>query len=121
MRFTVTPTAPAVKPGVYDAILTQVEERTSENGPYLLWHFELANGGGTLKRPTSTKFGPQSNARQIVEALLGEPLAVGQVIEVEDLLGRPCRLVVGTATLADGRKVSRIERVLPADNGDAPF
>ena len=121
MRFTIAPAAPAVRPGIYNAVLIKIEERANGNGPFLLWHFELPDGAGTLKKPTSLKLGPQSNARRVIEALLGEPLAVGQTVEAEDLIGRPCRLVVGTATLADGRMVSRIERVLPADNGDAPF
>jgi hypothetical protein len=116
MRFTIAPATPAVRPGIYNAVLTQIEERSGENGPYLLWHFELANGGGVLRRPTSTRFGPQSNARKIIEALTGEELLAGQTVEAEDLIGRPCRLVVGTATLPDGRRVARIEQVVPADH-----
>lgn len=122
VRLIVPPSHQPLKPGVYEAVLTGVEERTGQNGDYLQWSFEIAGTHGqVVKRPTSTSFGPQSNARKFVEAVLGRPLEVGEVIEADDLVGHACQVVIETATLPDGKQVNRVTAVLPAGDGAVPF
>lgn len=119
--FVVPPSHSLLKPGVYKAILTGVEEKTGPNGAYLAWLFEVAGANGqVLKRPTSTNFGSQANARKFAEALLGRSLEVGESVESDDLVGRECQVIIEHATLPDGRTVARIASVLPLAGG-VPF
>ena len=78
--------APYVEEGWYKATLNQLEERTAKEAGnvYVTWHFGLDGGGGPLLDGrgfdldfwvfTSQSIGPKSNARPIVEALLGRSL-----------------------------------------------
>ncbi len=103
--------------GVYPARLADVERRERDGRGYLLWLFVVAGRTGERKvfRPSSTSFGRGATARAIVEALLGREVADGEEVDVADLLDLPCRLVLATTSLADGRLVNRVQSVLPVD------
>jgi hypothetical protein len=103
--------------GVYPARLVDVEQREKDGRPYLLWTFaiEMKDGERRVFRPTSTSFGRGAVARDIAEALLGRPLADGETVDADELLERPCRVVVQAAVDGQGRPVNRVAAVLPAD------
>jgi hypothetical protein len=107
--------------GVYAGRLVDVEERLKDDRPYLLWSFAIVTRDGERRvfRPSSTSFGRGAVARDIVEALLGRPMADGETVDADELLERPCRLVVQVAVDGQGRPVNRITAVLPAD--EPPF
>lgn len=104
--------------GLYSAILRDVEERTTDDGRmYYLWRFEIETRTGKtiVSKPTSTSSGPRSTARSIVEALLNRELEPGEEVELEDLLDKPCAIVVERAFRADGTEVARVSSVFPED------
>jgi hypothetical protein len=122
LRFTATASERKPLPaGMYPARLADVEQREKDGRPFLLWVFavQTKDGERKLSRPTSTTFGRGSVARDIVEALLGRPMADGETVDADELLDRPCRVVVQVAVDGQGRPVNRITAVLPAD--EPPF
>ncbi len=115
-----------VKPGVYDAIITAIEERERDGGRYLVWQFEVKYAGNKttkVRRPTSMSFGPKSLARAFAEAALGRKIRDGESIDTEDLVGLPVRFVIARATRPDGTETNRVETLLPAerDADETPF
>jgi hypothetical protein len=85
--------------GSYEAVFTRYEEDEMEFGPVYKLHFEITNDeeheGKELSRLVSQKFNPKSNLFQTVQGLLGRPIRPGEVIDLDDLVGRPCVLNVG--------------------------
>ena len=108
--------------GSYEAVFTRYEEDEMEFGPVYKVYFEITNDeeyeGKELSRLVSQKFNPKSNLFQTVLALLGRPIRPGEVIDLDDLVGRPCVLNIGhnvkergTFEQIDGRRVRRRSRV----------
>lgn len=101
MEFSVTPT---YKPGVYRAKLVNVEMgrrnnfETGAEEDCREWTFELVEPGfegGQLKGRTSMAFGPNSNTRKWVEALLGgRKMQTGDKTTAEALKGSEVDLSV---------------------------
>jgi len=114
-----------LKPGVYDAIITEVAEKERDGRKYLLWVFEVRYSGNRttrVRRATSMSFGPKSAARSIVEAALGRKVRDGEQIDTDDLLGCRVRLVITRGTRPDGSGTNTVEAVLPVDDeDDLPF
>jgi hypothetical protein len=85
--------------GSYEAIFTRYEEDEMEHGPVYKLFFKITNDeeyeGKELSRLVSQKFNPKSNLFQTVLALLGRPIRPGEVIDLDDLVGRPCVLNIG--------------------------
>jgi hypothetical protein len=115
MQFKVPDTRSNVRPGTYRAILTGVELRENERGHFLVWSFELRlkTGTATATGTTSTKFGAGAKARAWVEALLNRPLAPGEELDSDELVGLPCYVVVRERTTADGTTLPAVEQVSP--------
>jgi hypothetical protein len=127
LRFTATNSQAPLPAGVYAATLEAIEERQGQNGPFLLWRFVVEAEGRTLGigAPTSMKFSPTAKARQFTEVLLGRSLAPGEEIDLDTLLGRPCRVVLSVGELDEHSTVNRIETLLPAaqaaHDAEVPF
>jgi hypothetical protein len=121
LRLTATNSQAPLPAGVYTATLGAIEERQGQNGAFLLWRFLVEAEGRTLGigAPTSMKFSPTAKARQFTEVLLGRSLAPGEEIDLDALLGRPCRAVLTVGELDDHSTVNRVETLLPAAQ-DAP-
>jgi hypothetical protein len=114
-----------LKPGVYDAIITEVAEKERDGRKYLLWVFEVRYSGNRttrVRRATSMSFGPKSAARSIVEAALGRKVRDGEQIDTDDLVGCRVQVVITRGTRPDGSETNTVESVLPAkDEDDLPF
>jgi hypothetical protein len=113
-----------LKPGVYDAIITEVAEKERDGRKYLLWTFEAKYGSKTtrVRRATSMSFGPKAMARAITEAALRRRLKDGESIDTDDLVGCRVQVVISRATRSDGEETNRVESVLPVDDeDDLPF
>jgi hypothetical protein len=64
--------------------------------PTLDWLFVDLDSGDTTRLFTTDSMGlshtgPPSNARAITEALLGRPLATGEIVDTDNLIGREGR------------------------------
>jgi len=85
--------------GSYEAVFTHYEEDEMEHGPVYKLYFEITNDeeyqGKELSRLVSQKFNPKSNLFQTVQGLLGRPIRPGEVIDLDELIGRPCVLNIG--------------------------
>jgi hypothetical protein len=85
--------------GSYEAVFKRYEEDEMEFGPVYKLFFKITNDeeyeGKELSRLVSQKFNPQSNLFQTVQGLLGRPIRPGEVIDLDDLVGRPCVLNIG--------------------------
>jgi hypothetical protein len=115
MRFVVPDTRSTLRPGTYRAVLTGVELRENERGRFLRWLFEVRTrtGSALVTGTTSTKFGAGAKARAWVEALLNRPLAPGEELDSDELVGLPCYVVVRERTTADGTMLPTVEQVSP--------
>ncbi len=122
---------PIIPAGVYDATLKSVEEREStqpsqyDNGStsYLFWTFAIVGKKKTVEvsGSSSPRFGPKAKANRWVSALLGRKLATGEVIDLEALIGKPCKLTVTLETDDQNFERNRIGDVLPMGTGEEPF
>ena len=113
-----------LKPGVYEAVITGIEERERDGQPYLLWSFEVRyapQGTTVVRRPTGLKLGPRSLTRAFVEAALGRPVRDGEKVDTDTLVGAKVRVVVNRITRPDGSEANRIESVLPVEEDELPF
>lgn len=111
-----------LKPGVYDAVITAIEERDRDGSKYLVWQFEVQHAPGKttrVRRPTSMSFGPKSLARAFAEAALGRKIQDGESIDTDDLVGHPVQVVITRGTRSDGEPTNKIESVLPAPAEEA--
>ena len=101
--------ASPVEPGLWIGFLVGVEQSEGLFGNGWKWVFNLADeqgeqllveegeSAGTLYEFyvfTSDKFSRKSNMRKLVSALLGREIKNGESLEVEDLVGNRCLLVV---------------------------
>jgi hypothetical protein len=118
MPFT-APNYKLVDPGVYDAVIDTIEEKTAPDGRvYVLWSFRVVDDFGDtviVKRPTSLNFGPKSIARRYAEAALRRPIRPGETIEYRDLIGQQLRIIITrTADVAGNERNSVSDEVMPA-------
>jgi hypothetical protein len=127
-KFRATSYHARLKPGLYEGKLTAIEERSSDNGPYLRWTFAIDHHGDEVEVSalSSTKFSPTAKARKYAEALLGRTIKEGEELTPTELYGCTCQLVVAIDTLSDGGSINRVEQVLPVKPGqdgedDVPF
>ena len=110
-----------LKPGVYDAIITEVAVKERDGRTFLVWAFEVKYAGSKttrVRRPTSLAFGPKSMARAIAEAALGRKIRDGEQVDTDDLVGLPVQVVITRGTRSDGEETNRVESVLPAKDED---
>jgi hypothetical protein len=95
MPFTVQSYIPSVKPGAYQAVCTDVEEKAARSDPsniFRVWHFQLTDGSQRMIDGTSSlATSPKSKGGKWVAALIGHAPAVGEEVAPE---GRPCTIIV---------------------------
>jgi hypothetical protein len=94
-------TQKAVPDGAYPASVLSIEQQAPSDhspteNPYLRWTFKLSVDGemSQLVKNTSLNFGPRSNARRLVESLLGRAMKPGETINMADYLPMDCQVVV---------------------------
>lgn len=78
----------------------------TEDGPFM---------GTKIRSWTTTNFVAHPNCKAYVwsKAVLRRDFSAGQVFDTDDLIGKPCKLVIGHS---DDGKWHRIQNVLPARN-----
>jgi hypothetical protein len=114
-KFKATSYHARLQPGLYQAMLIAIEERSSDNGAYLRWTFTIDHEADEVEVSalSSTKFSPTAKARKYAEALLARPIKEGEELAPAELYGCKCQVVVTIDTLTDGGTVNRVEQVLP--------
>jgi hypothetical protein len=90
--------------GKYHAILDD------EGHPFELWHF-------TNKSKNGAPMGPRNRTRQLIEAILGRPMAEGESVSDDEILGKPFFGLVGPKVGQDGKSRQRILSVSPYTGG----
>jgi hypothetical protein len=74
----------------------------------------------TISNFYSLSFGSKSNLRKDVEAMNGSAFADGSEYDVEEMLGKACRLQVVHEKKADGSPRDAIGSFMPLDDDDTP-
>lgn len=96
--FTATKSSgPEIADGLYPAKFKGVEDYQSAlYGDGYRWLFDVTveDTVETLDRLTSTSMGPKSTNRKIIAAIVGRQLEVGESVEINDYIGKPCRVMV---------------------------
>ncbi len=103
--------------GCYPALLENIEEREGSTGRYCRWVFAAQSPQGDpipVAGLTSLRSGPKAKGRQWVEAILGSKMKAGEEIDLDELVGKPCRVQVTVVDLEDGGRFNRVEKVLPS-------
>jgi hypothetical protein len=81
--------------GLYAAKVNSIEEIDGQFGPQ--WRLEFALDDHPDDKPwawATAKLGTRSKLYKWATALLGRPLAVGERLTKEQLVGRPCTLII---------------------------
>lgn len=113
--------SPAIPEAVYKAALVFVDEGTGQYGDYLKLTFEIVDGEhkGTVKtlmcskKLTKSKSGKSSKLFDVVKALTKSDPGSGASIDLEDLIGKPCQIVIKNGKEKDGVMYQNITTVLP--------
>jgi hypothetical protein len=117
-----------IRSGLYPAEMMGLEFVEGVTGPFLQWLFRLTVDGEelVLPLPTSTKVGPGTTARRLIETLLGRRVTEGETVAIGALQGTSCQILV-TAVHRDGSgPANKIAGVIPAsvlerNETDVPF
>jgi hypothetical protein len=122
------PTTTVISAGLYPAALANVQVAEGVTGPYLVWRFEINTEGAeiVLPLPTSTKVGPGTAARRLIETLLGRRVTEDETIAVGMLQGAPCQILVTVVHRDGSGPANKIASVIPASGSevsesDVPF
>jgi hypothetical protein len=114
MPFTVTAYIPSIKPGAYQATLTDTEEKASRKDPtntFRVWHFQLNDGSlRTVDGSSSLATSPKSKGGKWLAAILGKTPDVGETVAPE---GKSCTISV----ILDDNGYERVQDVMPAISG----
>jgi len=111
----------AIKPGSYRARIRALEQRAStfrENERVVVVEFELLNGeaGRVLRKTYGLRLGPRAKLTALVTRLIG-PLRDGQVVDLRELVGKECEIVVTVETSQDGKQFAKIVDVFALERG----
>jgi len=104
-----------VDPGVYPAVVKEVEKVEGEFGLQLRFTFAL-DGDPDSEAPAwcSYKLGTQTKLWKWFTALKGRAPAIGEKLAPSELVGLRCQVVVGLKQARDGSEVKGVTDLLPA-------
>lgn len=110
--------------GLYEAKVKEISEDEGEFGEYLKFVFEITEGEekGTTrnaiasKKLSRTKSGKASKLVGYVEALTKTKLQKGEVLDLEKMVGKYCRIFVKDDKEMDGVMMQRITEVMPTED-----
>lgn len=94
--------------GTYAATVASVTPATGQFGEQLQWEFKLEDGS-SQRAWCSTSLTPKSKLFAWTKALLGE---VPDLLDTDDLIGKPCRLSLLAKTKEDGSEFNKVDAVL---------
>jgi hypothetical protein len=112
--------SPAIPEAVYRAALVFVDEGTGQYGEYLKLTFEIVDGEhkGVVKtlvcskKLTKSKSGKSSKLFDVVKALTKSDPGSGASIDLEDLIGKACQIVIKNGKQIDGVQYQDVSAVL---------
>ena len=107
--------------GLYKALVKELEEKTGQNGVYLKISFEITDGefkGVTKNTLASLKLsrskdGKNSKLFDIVKAVLRTEPTTGSALDLMQLIGKPCQILVVNGKITNGIQYQEISKVLP--------
>jgi hypothetical protein len=111
---------PVLEPDIYSAILTGFGEHEGQYGPRLVWQFEVEDGSEAVEAAGFTSYSmadgkKQSNLIKWTKALIGEIPEEG--LDLEHLLGKPCRVDIVNYTKQNGITKNKVNDVRPPKKG----
>ena|SRR5215211_1137268 len=101
-----------IEDGTYDAVLESVEKNENQHGEYLHWRFTLPERNAEVSGFSSTSASTQAKAYKWAVALNSEIASKGGW-GPEDVVGRPCLVVVETYEDANSRERNKVVKVKP--------
>ena len=108
---------PVIPMGQYHALITEVkEELEGQFGPQLQYSFKITSGehvGTNLLGWSSQKFSKKSKMKKWATAALERSFSPGEMVDTNDLVGKPVQIGVITDTKDDGAEFNKINSVLP--------
>ncbi len=111
MPFTASAYIPSIKPGLYQAICTDTEEKANPKDPtniFRVWHFQLTDGSlRTVDGTSSLLTSGTSKGGKWSVALIGHQPVAGEEVAPE---GKPCTIVVG---INEKTGYEKVDDVLP--------
>jgi hypothetical protein len=83
--------------GIYNAVFDRVKEQSWTYGDFIKWHFRVATPKGEailVSGLTSTTFTPHPKCKFFAwsSAIRGKSFQVGEVLNTNDLINKPCRV-----------------------------
>lgn len=113
-----TKTDAVVPDGVYQAVLTKVKTFSNSFGERIGFEFQITSGkskGATLQRSTGLAMGSRKGKLyEVLSGLLGRDLSDQELtdgIDLEELVGTVCSILVVKSANQQGQAYSNIERV----------
>lgn len=110
----------AVPADVYPVVVSSIEEKEMEFGPTVILGFTISDGdyaASVVSGLASKSLNLKSKLRGWVEAITSKSLAAvaeGTVVDLEKLVGKPCRITVSVVPGKDGTgEFNRVTSVLP--------
>lgn len=117
----VKPKAPAaatvVPDGTYRAVLTGIRQFSNSFGERIGFEFSIKGGqfdGAKIMRSTAPQLSRQSKLAEVLVGLLGRELTVEELnlgLDLEQLVGAECSVLVLAAKAKNGATYSNVERV----------
>ena len=121
-KATVEEAAAVIAEGEYDAEVTAIQDMEGQHGPMVRIEFTLSTDDESDERRVtglaSKKLSENTKLGRWAAAIFGHMPAVGKEITIDDLLHKPCRIVVGHKTSSDGKIFANVVGVL---SSDTPF
>ncbi|MFC1790170.1 hypothetical protein ACFLZP_01650 [Patescibacteria group bacterium] len=113
-----------VPEGLYQAVVKEVTEGEGEFGEYLKFAFEITEGEqkGVIKyslaskKLSRSKSGKTSKLFGYVEALTKTKLQENEVLDVEEMVGKPCQIFVKNDKEVDGVMMQKIADLMPVSS-----
>lgn len=103
----------SVPDGVHAATLTNIKQFENSYGARIGFEFTL-EGGETVMRSTGPNLSQQSKLAELIRGLLGRNLNEQEMtagMDVEQLIGTECKVLVRQSTGKNGQSYSNIESV----------
>ena len=103
--------------GTYPATLTDIEQFSNAYGPRIGFEFTLQGGdvdGIKVMRSTSPNLSPRSKLADLLSGLMGRAIEkeeIAQGIDIEQLIGIECKVLVLQAQTKAGQTYSNVEQV----------
>ncbi len=112
-----TVTADAVPNGTYPAILTGIRQFDNAYGHRIGFEFTIAGGecdGMKVMRSTAPNLSAKSKLAELLQGLLGRTLEgqeIMQGVDIEELVGTNCKVLVLQSRAKSGAVYSNVEQV----------